>query len=133
LLCPFIPHYRIATWGSGFTTAITDVEKEGNLIIVKMEGNKAINAGPLHNVMYACHLKEAILERHGPGAAATVCNYHTETPIDGIWCSESLSITAGRYLPFEMLCPRTNHRTIWIKETKGIIILPLIGGKSKSL
>jgi hypothetical protein len=45
--------------------------------------------------------------------------------INGIWCSETVSIAAGGYLPYSAIMPQTNHRLLWIDDS----VLELFGSE----
>jgi len=46
-----------------------------------------MNAGPLINSLQQLGLVEAIIKKHG-GDCSTVLQNESNTPIDGIWCSQ---------------------------------------------
>lgn len=95
---------------------INIAQEEGDAIILLLDGNENMNSGPLSETLTALGLVEVIIKRHG-GNASTVLQNESNIPIDGIWCSKGLYITAGGYLPYGAMVPNTNHRAIWIDIT----------------
>jgi hypothetical protein len=76
----------------------------GDNIILMLDGNEDMQAGPLKTSLEQCQLWEVISDHHGPNDPSTVINNTSETLINGIWCNAAISIKAGGYLPFEALC-----------------------------
>jgi hypothetical protein len=77
-----------------------------------VDGNEDMQQGQLAQSLTGRNLREVIIEKHG--RQATVILNLSETPIDGIWCSSNLLVSAVGYLPFEDLIPHTNHRGLFI-------------------
>jgi hypothetical protein len=74
-------------------------------------------------------LREAILDRHKDKSPPATQNCNTtRQPIDGLWVSGCINISAGGYLPFGDACP-SDHRMIWIEIQYSV----LFGHKSPEL
>jgi hypothetical protein len=77
-----------------------------------VDGNEDMQQGQLAQSLTGRNLREVIIEKHG--RQATVILNLSETPIDGIWCSSNLLVSAAGYLTLEDLIPHTNHRGLFI-------------------
>ncbi len=80
-----------------------------------MDANEDVRQGTVHDMFAALGLLEAILDKHKDKSPPATQNRNTKRqPIDGIWISSCLFISAGGYLPFGDACP-SDHRMIWIE------------------
>jgi hypothetical protein len=109
--------------------AISKAQEEGDKVFLLLDGNENMNSGPLAETLSELGLAEAIIGRHG-GNESTVLQNESNTPIDGVWCSVGLHISAGGYLPYEALVPHTNHIALWIdidyEHILGHNLLPIV-------
>jgi hypothetical protein len=112
---------------------IIKFQESGDKIIIMLDGNKDMRKGSLSQILSSLQLGEVILQRHGNRAPSTYRMNTKEVPIDGIWASYSLNITAGGYLAFDELITGCNHSTLWIDipyqdafghEDKSMVIRP---------
>ena len=95
--------------------AIKEWKAEGDHIILGMDANEDVRDGSVHSILAGLGLREAILDKHSDKSPPATHNRNTKRqPIDGIWISASLNISAGGYLPFGDACP-SDHRMIWIE------------------
>ena len=62
-------------------------------------------------------MKEAITSRHGKNTPATCNKNHHQIPINRLWVSRDLHITASGYLSFGE-GPKSDHRVLWADITK---------------
>ena len=69
---------------------------------------------PSATALKNCSMTEALLQRHGFSGPSTFRWNNTRTPIDGIWISPGISISAGGYLDYDCIIPGADHRTLWI-------------------
>jgi hypothetical protein len=97
------------------TAAITEWKAAGDHIIIGMDANEDVRHGTVHDMFAALGLREAILDRHkDKSPPATQNRNNKRQPIDGIWISRSIKISAGGYLPFGDACP-SDHRMLIIE------------------
>jgi hypothetical protein len=95
--------------------AIKDWKAAGDHIVIGMDANEDVRKGTVHDTFAALGLREAILEKHHDQSPPATQNRNTKRqPIDGIWVSSSLKISAGGYLPFGDACP-SDHRMLMIE------------------
>jgi hypothetical protein len=80
---------------------IQKLQEAGHLIILMLDGNEDMRHGNLANSLTSLQLKEAILDKHGRHAPSTYRRNTKNVPIDGIWLSISLNITAGGYFAMD--------------------------------
>lgn len=76
--------------------------------------NDCIHGHKLKSFFTQLDMRELITKRHGTSGPATTRSNKSSEPIDGIWGTQGLSVTAGGYLPFHQ-GPKSNHRLLWIK------------------
>jgi endonuclease/exonuclease/phosphatase family metal-dependent hydrolase len=92
-------------------------KNEGDHIIIAGDVNKDVRTGRTKEFFTALGLREVILERHkNKSPPATNENNNSREPIDGIWASKELEVTAAGYLPFGEGCD-SDHRLIWADFT----------------
>ncbi len=96
---------------------IIRLQQEGHNIILMLDGNEDMRRGPLKILLTSLLLKEVILQRHGNRAPSTYRRNSKDVPIDGIWASLNIDITAGGYFAFDEVISATDHRTLWIDIT----------------
>jgi hypothetical protein len=94
-----------------------------------MDANEVIRNGLVNATFSSLGLREAILDRHKDKSPPATQNRNTNRqPIDGLWVSGCIHISAGGCLPFEDACP-SDHRMIWIEIQYSVIF----GHKSPEL
>jgi hypothetical protein len=87
----------------------------GDHIIIGLDANKDVRTGTVSKTFANLGLREAILDKHKDQSPPATQNQNmSRTPIDGIWVSGCINISAGGYLPFGDACP-SDHRMIWIE------------------
>jgi hypothetical protein len=97
------------------TKAIKEWKELGDHIIIGMDANEDVRKGTVHTTFAELGLGEAILDKHKDKSPPATQSRNTKRqPIDGIWMSACLSISAGGYLPFGDACP-SDHCMIWIE------------------
>jgi hypothetical protein len=79
-----------------------------------LDGNKDMHRGNLSNKLKTLHLREVILQKHGNNAPSMYKRNTKNVPIDGIWASIGIEITAGGYFDFDEVITNTDHRTLWV-------------------
>jgi len=95
--------------------AINAWKAVGDHIIIGMDANEDVWVGQFHDTFKRLGLREAILDRHSNQSPPATQNRNTKRqPIDDIWVSRCISISAGGYLPFGDACP-SDHRMLMIK------------------
>ncbi len=95
----------------------TDLQKfmeEGDHIILMIDGNSNMKQSDLRNTLSSLTLKEVILDKHGLQGPSTFRRNNTKNPIDGIWATPSINISAGGYFDYDELILNTDHRCLWI-------------------
>ncbi len=93
---------------------ILKLQEAGNHLIVMLDGNEDMRCGQLANIFSSIHLREVILQKHGLNAPSTYRRNTTDTPIDGIWASAGIDITAGGYFEMDEVITGTDHRCLWV-------------------
>ena len=97
------------------TKAIAEWKESGDHIIIGMDANEDVRHGTVNTQFARLGLREAILDKHSNKSPPATQNRNTKRqPIDGIWVSACISISAGGYLPFGDACP-SDHRMLWIE------------------
>jgi hypothetical protein len=95
--------------------SIAQWQAAGDHIIVGMDANEDIRNGEVNATFSRLGLKEAILDRHKDKSPPATQNRNTNRqPIDGLWVSGCIHISADGYLPFGDACP-SDHRMSWIE------------------
>jgi hypothetical protein len=80
---------------------IEEFKKEGDHIILLLDGNEDIWTGQVYKHLTGCQLRELILERHGTNAPSTYRRNNYKTPIDGTWATPGIKISAGGYFDID--------------------------------
>jgi hypothetical protein len=80
-----------------------------------LDGNEDMRSGFLHDELSKQNLREVNINKHGTETPSTLDWNTRNLPIDGIWCTPSLQISAGGYLAFDEVFEKTDHRTVWIE------------------
>ena len=75
-------------------------QNEGDQIILMMDANEHVGSAHITEVLKAIGLREAILEKHKEEKGYAPTYQRGNDPIDGIFISDTLHISAGGYLPF---------------------------------
>jgi hypothetical protein len=96
---------------------IVKLQELGHHIILMLDGNEDMRHGPMQRLFQSLQLREVILERHGQRAPSTYKRNTNDVPIDGIWASLSVQISAGGYFGFDEIIEGTDHRALWIDLT----------------
>jgi hypothetical protein len=105
----------IAALMEDLVQAISEWKESGDHIIIGMDANEDVRTGQVNTIFEDLGLREAMLDKHRDKSPPATQNRNTKRqPIDGIWISACLSISAGGYLPFGDACP-SDHRMIWIE------------------
>ena len=92
---------------------VTQWKTEGDHIIIAGDVNEDVRTGLTQEFFLALGLREVILDRHkSKSPPATNENNNNREPIDGIWASRELEVTAAGYLPFGEGCD-SDHRLLW--------------------
>jgi hypothetical protein len=95
--------------------AINEWKEAGDHIIIGMDANEDVRTGDINALFEGLGLREAILDKHKDKSPPATQNRNTKRqPIDGIWVSACISISAGGYLAFGDACP-SDHRMLWIE------------------
>lgn len=88
--------------------------EQGDQIILMVDANSNLKNSDFQRVMEGLSFKEAIMDRHGKDGPSTFRRNQTATPIDGIWVTPGLQISAGGYFPYDTPISNMEHRCIWI-------------------
>jgi hypothetical protein len=96
------------------TEEITKFKATGDHLVVMLDGNEDMRRGDIHRHFTNLQLREVILQKHGMQAPSTYRRNTKDIPIDGIWATYSLDITAGGYFAFDEVVVGMDHRTLWI-------------------
>jgi len=94
---------------------IKEAMQQQEKVILMLDGNSDMRNSELASILQQCSLKEVILQRHGVKGPATCRRNQARTPIDGIWASPGIQITAGGYLDYDQIIPGADHRTLWVE------------------
>ena len=80
-----------------------------------MDANEDVRKGETYNFFRAAGMKEAILSSHtGRDPPATYNRNMNREPIDGLWVTQGLRVSASGYSAFNEGCP-SDHRVLWIE------------------
>ncbi len=91
----------------------TKWKEEGDHLVLVGNMNKDVRNGLTNELFTALGLREVILKQHSQHLPpATNKNNNSRQPIDGIWASQELEVTAAGYLPFGKGC-ESDHRLLW--------------------
>lgn len=94
---------------------ILNWQNEGDQIILMMDANEHVDFAHIKDVFEAIGLREAIIEKHKEDSGYAPTYQRGQDPIDGIFISDTLHISAGGYLPFGDA--PSDHRAQWIQVT----------------
>ncbi|CAJ1954055.1 unnamed protein product [Cylindrotheca closterium] len=89
---------------------------EGCKILLGLDANEDVSynsPSSFRQEMRSAGLSEAILRRHQGPYPATTQSRTTDTPIDGIFVTGRVRVTAGGYLDFQKYF-KSDHRGLWI-------------------
>ncbi|CAJ1968250.1 unnamed protein product [Cylindrotheca closterium] len=89
---------------------------EGCKILLGLDANEDVSynsPSSFRQEMRSAGLTEAILRRHQGPYPATTQSWTTDTPIDGIFVTDGVRVTAGGYLDFQQYF-KSDHRGLWI-------------------
>jgi len=111
-----------ATYRNPRTAFFEDLDTEmqswiqrGDQVILGMDANDDIRTGLTETWTSAWGLVNALHRCHPSLSHVATCSKNTSnTPIDGIWCSPGLEVTAGGMTGFSDLYPYSDHRLLWI-------------------
>jgi hypothetical protein len=92
------------------SAAMSEWIEEGDQLFIMGDWNTDVRDLSLINFFDNHNMEEILIARHGDSAPAT-CNMGS-APIDGVWGTRGLEISAGGYFNFEDGLPG-NHRTLW--------------------
>jgi hypothetical protein len=70
---------------------VSEVIKNGELVIIMLDGNSDMRNSPLATMLSNLNLREVILQRHGRGVS-TFRHNNSAIPIDGIWALAGISV-----------------------------------------
>jgi hypothetical protein len=83
--------------------AIQVWKEAGDHIIIGMDANEDVRYGSINLAFKGLGLREAILDKHSDKSPPATQNRNTNRhPINGIWTSVCISISAGGYCRLEM-------------------------------
>jgi hypothetical protein len=86
----------------------------GHHIILGIDANEDVRSGSTKNFFRSLGMREIILHTHKNSSPPATCDKNdNRQPIDGIFTTLEIDITAGGYLPFNNGCP-SDHRVLWI-------------------
>jgi hypothetical protein len=86
----------------------------GDHIVVAMDANDDLRNGPVKRLMARQGLREALLTRHhDKPTVATYNRNHDCKPIDGIFVTGGIKVTAGGYYAFDEAL-QSPHRALWL-------------------
>ena len=90
---------------------LSDWNDDGDMLILGIDLNGDVRDEMNKEFFHRLGMREVLMERHGDDAPETYAD--GSKPIDGIFASYSLDITAGGYLAFGDIS-ETDHRGLWI-------------------
>jgi hypothetical protein len=86
----------------------------GDHIVIALDANDDLQNGPVKRLMARQGLQEAILTKHrDKPTVATYNGNHDRKPIDGIFATRDIKITAGGYYAFNEAI-QSPHRALWV-------------------
>jgi hypothetical protein len=89
-------------------------KKEGDNMILVIDGSLNMRSSDLVSALHAFQLKEVIISKHGCHGPSTYwCNIK-DVPIDGIWTMPSIQISACGYFAYDEGFLKTDHRCLWL-------------------
>jgi len=98
--------------------SITQWLADGDLLIVGLDANEDIDTGDTAHWMQTWGLTNALRRTHPQRPRVATCNKNRNNiPIDGIWISPGLQISAAGMTGFGELHPDPDHRILWIDVT----------------
>ncbi len=93
---------------------IESFKELGDHIMLLVDGNSNMCRSDLQEQLTNCQLTEVFLQKHGLQGPSTYRRNNQRIPIDGIWTSPNLTITAGGYFTYDEVFINTGHRFLWI-------------------
>ena len=98
-------------------TEITLWMSEGDNIVISFDSNQDIQNDTLPNLLKSKGLRDLILDFHPQEDPPETYKWNTQLiPIDGIFASPGISISAGGYCPYDHIVS-SDHRTLWVDIT----------------
>jgi hypothetical protein len=89
----------------------------GDHLIIGIDANEDVRKVATFEAFRTLGMHEAILHTHYSRSPPATCDKNmSRAPIDGIFVTPSIRITAGGYSPFNTGCP-SDHRLLWIDFT----------------
>jgi hypothetical protein len=89
-------------------------KNEGCHIIIGIDANEDVRTGATAEFFKEAGMREIILHTHKKNSPPATCDKNNNRqPIDGIFTTFEINITAGGYFPFNSGCA-SDHRPIWI-------------------
>jgi hypothetical protein len=79
---------------------ITALQGTGYAVVLLMDCNEDIRSQTIKDCLTASHLREATLASHG-SRNAPATHIHGSKPIDGIFISHTIQVTAAGYTAFD--------------------------------
>ena len=99
---------------SDLAKEINNWKAEGNHIIVGIDANEDVRTGDTNKVFQSLGMRDAIIHRFQPRSPPATCAKNkSRQPIDAIFVTPGIRLTAGGYAPFDTGCP-SDHRYLWV-------------------
>ena len=97
----------------------SDWLRDGDLLVIGLDANEHVRQGDVHRFAQRLGLLDAHQGRHPYLPTAATCSKtRNNYPIDGIWISPALEVSAAGYLGFDDYpIGNTDHRLLWIDLT----------------
>ena len=109
----------------------------GDMIVMGIDMNENVRTGKLVKRLQALGLRELILSTHSAASPPDTFVRNTlQTPIEGIWGTETVEVFRAGYLPFNAGPPAASsdaHRLIWAEVCNRSILWKQIPHSTKAI
>jgi exonuclease III len=112
--------------------AIKTWNEVGDHIVIALDANDDLRNGPVKRLMARQGLQEAILTKHrDKPTVATYNRNHDCKPIDGIFATRGINITAAGYYAFDEAI-HSPHRALWVDIDLASVFGTKVGPSDKA-
>jgi hypothetical protein len=94
-------------------------ENSRDLIVLYLDMNEDVRSRKIKDFMSSLHLVDAHHRHHPHLPPVETCDKNeSSTPIDGIWVSPSIEVTACGYCGYGEQITKSDHRALWVDISK---------------
>ena len=117
--------------------AVTEWKNQGEHIIIGIDANEDVRTGTTLDTFRALGMKDILLHTHGHRSPPATCaKNQSRQPIDAIFATAGIRLTAGGYSAFNSGCP-SDHRYLWLdisyQDAFGYSSPPLVSPATRRL